>query len=444
MCVKPDTTSVCDSGKQAPGQVHIRTAGVCGSGKRASGQNSHLNFGLASRKMSAQDIATFAGLCELSVSVEMATALAGNGITTVVKLLGKRGMNLDDPSDAGLANVLTICNNVDPSIDVNLNNGDCDGLRALQILCRKTPNVASVVAPDAATPAAGSAQEAAANATKAVELYKRLLTTQGVSTSQKMHLDYALISQMSNLQQKNGTINRRIGLTNIVAQSKMKHSVKELGFGLKFSMEDADDDDCAYKYNEVTLMLRCFYTALAAILSYEVDPNPDRDGQVPVLASDGSGDQMCVAGTMSACFDLMFEVVKAIGLYPLKYADSIFRNSFGRAMELAADHHFDRAVKLLVEYHPSAFRPEEEELRIAEAGRGSTTPGRAPGQKSKGGGTTPQPQPKVAKKTVDKDRPPCHGIAYNGVCKKEACGFDHHAGRCKAFKEANPDGPPQK
>ena len=109
-------------------------------------------------------------------------------------------------------------------------------------------------------------------------------------------------------------------------------------------------------------MLRTFFTSLAAVLSYEVDADSEQSGEVPVMASDGTGNKMCVAGTYSACLDLMFEIVHAIGLYPLRYADSIFRAALSKTMEFAGRHHFDRAVSLVIEYHPSAFRPSEEEL----------------------------------------------------------------------------------
>ena len=53
---------------------------------------------------------------------------------------------------------------------------------------------------------------------------------------------------------------------------------------------------------------------------------------------------------------------------------------------------------------------------------------------------------KAAKKVkvIDASRPPFHGIAYSGVCNRQGCTYDHHAGRCQAFKEANPEGPPRK
>ena len=47
-----------------------------------------------------------------------------------------------------------------------------------------------------------------------------------------------------------------------------------------------------------------------------------------------------------------------------------------------------------------------------------------------------------SKKKMDATCAPCHGIVYHGSCKKPDCPFDHDEGRCKAFKEAHPDGPP--
>ena len=56
---------------------------------------------------------------------------------------------------------------------------------------------------------------------------------------------------------------------------------------------------------------------------------------------------------------------------------------------------------------------------------------------------SPAPQPASAKKKrIDAGVNPCHGMVYNGACGKAECPFAHHAGRCKAFKEAHPDGPP--
>ena len=383
------------------------------------------------------DRKVFAALCERTVEVPLAVALARNGVSTVLSFLAQRGMNAEAASEAGLTSILTKCKALDNSIDLDLDKGDSDGLRALHILCRNVKVISSIVAGEAEAPAAGTAAEEAANATKAVGLYQRLTSTQGIKVPQKWQLDYALVSQMDNLQHKNGTINRRIGLANIVAQCKKKKSERDLGMGLKFSLEE-DDAEEKYKYNEVTLMLRCFYTALAAILSYEVDPNADREGEVPVMASDGSG-KMCVAGTLNACYDLMFETVRAIGLYPLRHADSIFRSSFERVMDLSSKHHFDRAVEIAVEYHPSAFRPTEEELREAEQSSRQATP-RSVGQKTKRPGEA-APTPKQ-KKVIDATKPPCHGMAYHGMCNKPNCQFDHHEKRCQAFKEANPDGPP--
>ena len=355
----------------------------------------------------------FASFCSKSTRIELAVALAGLGITTVVKMLGQRGMNQDPISDPGTLSLLNKLQAIDGGISMDLDGTDADGIRSLQLLCRSAPTVSTVVAAAAAAPAAGSAEEEAGNATLAVAFYARLEKTQGVKVKHDMHLDYALLAQMSNLQKKNGTINRRIGLTNIVVQNKKKRSEKDLGMGLKFVDDEGTIDDTKFKYNEVTMMLRTFFTSLAAVLSYEVDADSDKNGEVPVLASSGSGDNMCVAGTFSACLDLMFEIVQAIGLYPLKHADSIFRAAVAKTMELAGKYHFDRAVSLVIEYHPSAFRPSEEEMReIENTTRGNSTP-RAAGNKSKGGGAAGQGN-QANKKKKDAGAAACHGMAYHG------------------------------
>lgn len=381
----------------------------------------------------------FAELCENSVREPVAIALAVAGIDTVVRFRAKRGMNAENVDDAHVNVLLTKLHAIDNTIDMDVDGDDGDGLRALQLLCRNVQTVSSAVAPEVATPAAGSAAEEAANATKAVALYKRLEGNQGVRVGQDMHLDYSLIAQMDNLQKKNGTINRRVGLSNIVAQNQKKKTDRDLGMGLKVTFEEHEAEE-KYKYNEITLLLRTFFTALAAILSYEVDADADRNGEVPVVASDGSGNQMCVAGSHCACMDLMFRVIEAIGMWPIKYADSIFRAAFAKTMDLASKNHFDKAVSLVMEYHPSAFRPTEEEQREHENARRSQT--RTPGTKdrrssepSAGGGKKPK---------IDANAPPCHGIVYSGRCNKPECPFDHDEKRCKAYKEAHPTRPPPK
>eukprot|EP00325_Prymnesiales_sp_UTEX-LB-985_P002731 CAMPEP_0174704570 /NCGR_PEP_ID=MMETSP1094-20130205/8109_1 /TAXON_ID=156173 /ORGANISM="Chrysochromulina brevifilum, Strain UTEX LB 985" /LENGTH=209 /DNA_ID=CAMNT_0015902637 /DNA_START=112 /DNA_END=743 /DNA_ORIENTATION=+ len=60
----------------------------------------------------------------------------------------------------------------------------------------------------------------------------------------------------------------------------------------------------------------------------------------------------------------MFEIVQAIGLYPLRYADSIFRAALAKTMEFAGRHHFDRAVSLSGDrIPPKRLQAYEEELK---------------------------------------------------------------------------------
>ena len=51
--------------------------------------------------------------------------------------------------------------------------------------------------------------------------------------------------------------------------------------------------------------------------------------------------------------------------------------------------------------------------------------------------------PHKKRKPEDSSRPPCHGQVYSQKCNKEGCTFDHHAGRCEAYRTKHPDGPPK-
>ena len=112
-------------------------------------------------------------------------------------MLGQRGMNQgpisdSDPRTVSLLNKLHV---QDPSVDVDLDGEDADGIRSLQLLCRRAPTVSTVVAAATAAPAAGSAEEEAGSATLAVAFYACLEQTQGVRVKHDMHLDYALMAQ---------------------------------------------------------------------------------------------------------------------------------------------------------------------------------------------------------------------------------------------------------
>ena len=138
---------------------------------------------------------------------------------------------------------------------MDIDGEDADGIRALHLLCKNAPSLSSTVEKEDEAPSAGSAAEESAQHSKAVAAYTRLKEICGIHVAQKRHLDYALMSQLDNLQHKNGTINKRIGLTNLVAQCNKKKQDRELGFGLRVQLDENDMEEEAYKYNEVTLML---------------------------------------------------------------------------------------------------------------------------------------------------------------------------------------------
>ena len=95
------------------------------------------------------------------------------------------------------------------------------------------------------------------------------------------------------------------------------------------------------------------------------------------------------------------------------------------------------AVTRAINYHPQSFLPMEEDLEDSKAKRKAEAEAAA----RKRGGSA-QNQQSAKKKKIDANANPCHGIVYNGACNRPDCQFDHHVGRCKAYKEAHPDGPP--
>ena len=282
--------------------------------------------------------------------------------------------------------------------------------------------------------------EEARNASKAIELYEKLVETQGIKVPMRDHLDYSLMHQLSTLLKNNGAINKRIGLKNIVRQSEKKKSDMSVGSGLFVKLEQENEEEASHKYNEITTMLWVFFRGLAAVLTKEIDENSEGHGKV--MATD-HGKNLYVTGTFNACLELMFHIIHKIGLYPTKLADSIFRNAIACVFELHGEHHFDEAVRRAIEYKPRSFQPSDEDLAALEQARQSSQ--RRAGDKNKGGGGGgggDTPTPKKTKRE-DPSVPPCHGQVYHGACRKPGCQFDHNAARCEAFKKKHPDGPPR-
>ena len=107
-------------------------------------------------------------------------------------------------------------------------------------------------------------------------------------------------------------------------------------------------------------------------------------------------------------------------------------------MEFAGRHHFDRALSLVIKYHPSAFRPSDKELKEMDTStRRQNTP-RTPSGKGKNGGGGGQHNQPAKKRKVDANAPPCHSMAYHGACKKEACKFDHDQARVQGICSRKP------
>jgi hypothetical protein len=384
------------------------------------------------------DTTRFASVVAMVMRTHAGGALLALGVDTFEKLRAKRGFNTEALEDAAVIALLTKMNDLDDKIDMDIDGEDADAIRRLHIKTRDEVQASSAIHGGGVfgQPLTQAAEDAA-SASKAKELYDRLEETQGVTVPLNEQLDYTLIHQMSSLLTKNGTINKRIGLKNMAKQSEKKKTMHQLGAGLSVNFEEGNaDEDGQMKYNEITLVLWTFFRGLAAVLTEEVQSNPDGPGKTLVKDAT-SGEDVCISGTFQACLTLMFAIVKAIGKYPSRCADGIFRNAFNKVMDLTVALHFDDAVTRAINYHPQAFLPLDEDLEEAKPKmKGGTTGAKRAGPQAA--------SPVNKKKKIDASANPCHGVVYSGVCTKADCQFDHHAGRCKAFKEAHPDGPPRR
>ena len=392
-------------------------------------------------------------------------ALIATDANTVVNFLARRGMNTESPDDAEVTSMLRQMHSMDNSIDISLTGSTANNLRALQMQAYdKWKNKAASTGIGGTAATTPTADVAALEAGKAVTQYNRLASTTGLILEPTDHLDYSLMAQMANLLDQNGTINKRIGLTNIVRQSELKRVEKPVGgpqSNLMHVTESTEEEGTEKaRYNEITQKLHIFRNGLAAIMSKEISKTEDGYGKLIIRNNDDT-DAMYVMGTIWACDELMMAQVKAIGQYPVSMADAIFRRSFGKVMDLKSRMHFDKAVAELKEHHPSCLRPAEAELRemekkAAEAREKQAAKARSQQKTAEEQRAKEREQkrmgnhrevsfetPNKKRKPEDSSRPPCHGQVYSQKCNKEGCTFDHHAGRCEAYRTKYPDGPPK-
>jgi hypothetical protein len=142
---------------------------------------------------------------------------------TPTGLLALRGFNTQSVEDAAVTDLLTRMQKVDSTVDMALGGDDAIAVRMLQMKCWKHVNGTAgaggggIQSPMFAGTYGAAAEEAAAQ-TKAVKLYDRLAKTQGVEVEQREHLDYSLLNKLSSLHEKNGTINMRLGATDLKRQ----------------------------------------------------------------------------------------------------------------------------------------------------------------------------------------------------------------------------------
>ena len=128
------------------------------------------------------------------------------------------GMGEETPPDSAILALLTQMKACDSRISPALNSQAALEVRTLHLRVRRALKGHDGGGIGAVATAGTLASEEATAASKAVRLYERLEKTQGVRVPPDEQLDYALLHKMAVLYEKNGTINIRVSLKNLVRQ----------------------------------------------------------------------------------------------------------------------------------------------------------------------------------------------------------------------------------
>ena len=402
-------------------------------------------------------------------SPEMQGAMIAAKIETADQFLGYHGMMEQAGAnlDMAVCNTLAVLHSFDRSIGTNIGCSDASCLRTLAIKAKRAsnqqgPGKTSKIVVSGATGTVASTE--AEEAKEATALYKHLLVTQGVEVDTGDHLSHSLISKMVTSLKKNGHINQCITLSDIFRQNERKrttaialNSQVEVSIG---NQANSELEAGATNFSKIVLKLLLFSKGMAAIFGKEVTKTTDisRYSTLLVKPAKGTvGTHMMVHATYPEVMQYFELLLTAMSGYTLRFADSIFKRSFTKLMSLFDKHGFQKAVQDLKEKHGSHLRPSDEELASFENEKRTKATAnerqnrelaeRRAGEKARRdavariAGIVPGT---VVKKPEDPNRPPCHGVAYSGICRRDGCTFDHNKERCAAFKAKNPSGAPGK
>ena len=380
-------------------------------------------------------------------------ALMSIGVDTCDMLLSQHGFGLEAPVDAAVVALLGKLKAAERSVDVRIDGRDATALRGLQLKSRRVsagggglpvpPRVAAGLS-------AAPEEEEIADTKMASSMYQKLAKYQNVVVPQEDEFDHSLMRRMRSCVEKTGTINMPFGLSNLTRQTDKRKVNRQIkGSGLwEMDVDSTAEEGKKPMLSKVVLALLVFADGLAAVLNLACKDITKGSTLLVKAGTAGAAGAlpMVVYATHHQVLLWVRVVMKAIGLYPLRYADGIFRRAFAKQMELFRLFGFTSATTKLVGENSKYLEPDHEELREFESSQKAREDkerqarSRKTGDKrQRGDVTTPGT---TAKKPEDSQKPPCHGQVYHGKCNRDGCGYDHNAGRCAAFKAANPDKPP--
>ena len=391
------------------------------------------------------------GTITMGLRDEFVEALVTRGVDTCDMLLAQHGLGGESPADAAVVALLGRLKAVERSIDVRIDGADATAIRGLQLKSRRISAGGGIglMAPRVAAGLTAAAEEDEIADTKAASgMYLKLAKCQNVAVPQEDEMDHSSMRRMRSCLEKTGTINMPFGLANLTRQTDKRKVNRQIkGSGLwEMDVDSTAEEGKKPMLSKVVLALLVFADGLAAVLNLACKDITKGSALLVKSGAAGAagGAAMVVHATHHNVLVWVRVVIKAIGLYPLRYADGIFRRAFAKQMELKNLYGFTSATTKLVGENSKYLEPDQEELREFEASQKAREDKDRQARNRKAGDKHPRDvaTPGTAKKPEDGQKPPCHGQVYHGKCNKDGCGYDHNTGRCAAFKAAHPDKPP--
>jgi hypothetical protein len=163
-------------------------------------------------------------------------------------------------------------------------------------------------------------------------MYQKLAKCQNVAVPQEDEFDHALMRRMRACLEKTGSINMPFGLSNLTRQTDKRKVNRQIkGSGLwEMDVDSTAEEGKKPMLSKVVLALLVFADGLAAVLNLACKDASKGSALLVKAGTAGAAGAlpMVVYATHHQVLLWVRVVMKAIGLYPLRYADGIFRRAF--------------------------------------------------------------------------------------------------------------------